>query len=464
MSSAVTDAPHAAAGMATAARGTKVVRLDSLTALRGVLAAMAFMVHYTALQLVAVEGGGIEFVAHAIPEWVAVVSFGGMNAFFLMSGIVLTWVVRDGDTARVFWRRRVSRIYPIYATTTAVAAVVLVVLGMPPGWKNVLSNMFMVQGWVPQQSVIYGLNPVSWSLSAEAFFYLIFPVLFAALVPLGDRALRRVIVVATLLACTLPFLVGDMFLVKDAGPPFFDTAPSGGDFAYWFTMVLPLHRALDFTVGVAVGLLLRRGTWRGPGVPGCLAILVAAFAVTLLLPERVQRVGALLIPVAILLAALATADAKGGRSVLHARPIVWFGEISYSFYLTHLLVFLPLGPVVTDLLVAAGVIGSSAEQPPLPVELATIVCLFALCTTVAWLLYRFVELPAARLLRPKPASVREAVGKPGPERHNDPEVLAEPLVGAGSTTGPKSAVERGSTVDGQPVADVVPAQPSGTGR
>ncbi|GGO20677.1 acyltransferase family protein [Micromonospora parathelypteridis] len=458
MSGAVTGVPNTVVEAAKAARGTKVVRLDSLTALRGILAAMAFMVHYTALQLVAVEGGGIEFVAHAIPEWVAVISYGGMNAFFLMSGIVLTWVVRNGDTARVFWRRRVSRIYPIYATTTAVAALVLVVLGMPPGWKNVLSNMFMVQGWVPQQSVIYGLNPVSWSLSAEAFFYLIFPVLFAALVPLGDRALRRVIVVATLLACALPFLVGNMFLVKDAGPPFFNTAPSGGDFAYWFTMVLPLHRALDFTVGVAVGLLLRRGTWRGPGIGGCLAILAAVFSVTLLLPERIQRVGALLIPVAILLAALATADAKGRRSVLHAKPLVWFGEISYSFYLTHLLVFLPLGPVVKDLLVGAGVIGSTAERPPLPVELAVIVCLFALCTAVAWLLYRFVELPAARLLRPKPPTVKESVRKPGPARHNDPEVLAEPLVEADPTA------ETVSMVEEKPVADAVPAQPSSSGR
>src|SRR5207247_2593909 len=107
----------------------------------------------------------------------------GVSFFFVLSGFILTYVY--GDLRRDGWRRyfaaRIGRIWPAHL---ALFAYVVVALPLeqrtPPGSNhlpNALANVFLVQAWMPDFRFIGAFNNVSWSLSVEVFFYLLFPLL-----------------------------------------------------------------------------------------------------------------------------------------------------------------------------------------------------------------------------------------------------------------------------------------------
>ncbi|ATY10034.1 acyltransferase [Amycolatopsis sp. AA4] len=379
---------------------TPRVQLHSLTGLRGVLAALAFLCHFTTLHLLP-QDGHIRFVTTEMASILVPVQYAGMNVFFAMSGFVMAWAARPDDTAQAFWRRRFARLYPIYFVTTILAAVALFVLHMPTSIGNVLSHVFLLQAWAPDQGVIYGVNPVSWSLSVEVFFYLVFPALLLLLSRATDRLLWITMAVLLVLSWWLPFLVGDTFtLAHSSGSSFFNHSEQGGEFTFWFTMIFPVFRLIDFVTGAAVGMLLRRGTWRGPNMPVTLVLVAVMFVIDFLfLPNRIQRVGGLLPVVLLLMATLSRADLAGRTSWLRARPFVWFGDRSYSFYLVHVLAFLPLQPVFLRLYTEIGFIPAPSLDLPLPLLLFNLLLSFSICTLAAWALHKYIEVPMSRRLR-----------------------------------------------------------------
>lgn len=68
-----------------------------------------------------------------------------------------------------------------------------------------------------------------------------------------------------------------------------------------------------------------------------------------------------------------------------AHPVmVWFGEVSFAFYLWHWLV----------LIFGAGLLGGRSYDTP--TALAVVALLFAITLLLSWLLFRFVERPIMR--------------------------------------------------------------------
>ncbi|MGW3964170.1 acyltransferase family protein [Amycolatopsis sp. NPDC005003] len=379
---------------------TPRVQLHSLTGLRGLLAALAFLAHFSTLHLLPVDGH-MRFVSTPMPSILVPIQYAGMNVFFAMSGFVMAWAARPDDTAQAFWKRRFARLFPIYFVTTILATAALVILHLPTGLGNVLLHIFLLQAWVPDQGIIYGINPVSWSLSVEVFFYLVFPAMLLLLSRATDRLLRIMVVVLLALAWWLPFLVGDTFtLAQPPGTSFFNHAEQGGEFTFWFTMIFPVFRLIDFATGAAVGMLMRRGSWRGLNMPVTLVIVVVMFFVDwLFLPNRIQRVGGLLPVVLLLMATLSQADLKRETSWLRAKPFVWFGDRSYSFYLVHVLAFLPLQPVILQLYVALGIIPEPSVNLPVLLTIFSGLLSFTICTIAAWALHKYIEVPMSRRLR-----------------------------------------------------------------
>ena len=113
----------------------------------------------------------------------------GVNLFFVLSGFVLAYAyVEDGKmttSAGRFWRARFARIYPMHLIGVLLA-LPLFVLGSlanhvqgvaiaKEGAKELALSALLVQAWVPAH--VLDLNGPSWSLSVEAFFYALFPLL-----------------------------------------------------------------------------------------------------------------------------------------------------------------------------------------------------------------------------------------------------------------------------------------------
>ena len=106
------------------------------------------------------------------------VNFGqGVTFFFVLSGFILTYVYPElptGAATMRFWRARVARVWPAH-----VASLVLGLVLLQYGWdtSTAIANLLMVQAWIPVSKYYFSYNAVSWSISAEFFFYLAFPFL-----------------------------------------------------------------------------------------------------------------------------------------------------------------------------------------------------------------------------------------------------------------------------------------------
>ncbi|WP_395297498.1 acyltransferase family protein [Kitasatospora hibisci] len=382
--------------------GSAADHLVSLTGLRGILALTVFGAHFF---LSFHFAGGTFDSKFQQDVFHALFSRSGGPAvacFFLLSGFVLTYIARPGDTARSFYRRRIAKVYPVHLVTAAIAFALVAVRYGVPGTKVTLSHVFLVQNWVPSQWYYLTMTGLDWSLSCEALFYLCFPVLVFVLARARNWQLYTAAAVCTVLAFVLPYVVSHTFTLTSPDPmEMVPTQDYGGPMGYWFAYIFPPMRMAEFVIGIALALLVRRGAWRGPNTAVALLLTAVGWGVNLHLPSYLSLGAGMVIPFALLIAALSTADITGGWSPLRWRPLVWFGEISLSFYLTHLL-------VQEELFSRLWQFGVDRDWLPVPlpvlswwVGLLSFAAQFLIALAAAWLLYRLVERPMVRLLRPR---------------------------------------------------------------
>ena len=338
------------------------LRLDTLTGLRGLAAAIVFLPH-----------AGLVMTG-TLRQVDGVIDGAGNRAlgfFFALSGFVLTWSVRPGDTARGFWQRRFARIYPAYAVTLVLAVLVTgPVQGHPLPVGPFFATLFTVQAWFPSPRWYFSYNGVDWTIAVEAFCYLVFPLLIRPLSRLGLRGRRAVqlVMLATLL----------VFSIAAA-------ATSTG----WLSNQFPLARLPEFVLGCTLAIDAARGSVLLRRVPLGAALLAGAAAwVFVSLPVPLLRsLPIITIPVLLLLNAGAVADLAGHRSWLTRPAVVWFGKISFCFYLVHQLV---LKVVATWFVGRVYMPGQG---------LIWTVLSFAVAVVAAWVLHRTVEIPGNRLFR-----------------------------------------------------------------
>jgi len=276
---------------------------------------------WAALAVYASHVGGNYGVTYA---WLVPGGAIGVGFFFVLSGFVLTWSVPDGDTPRRFWRRRFARIYPatFVSNIAALIMVALSVSGPSATPLGTIGALTLTQTWAPgRTSPGFSANGVTWSLGCEAFFYVLFPAVFA-------WASRRT---TRLVAClTGTLLVAELVLtlvLNHAGRPLVPY--------YW-----PLLRLPEFLLGIALAIAISRG-WR-PRLhgPACFAALAFAWWADLTFREFSQLEALVAVPAAAaVIVWAATSDITGAPSrVLTGRWAVRLGEWSFSFYLVHSLV------------------------------------------------------------------------------------------------------------------------------
>lgn len=279
--------------------------LDALTALRFVAALWVLLFHV---------------VGHPPTNPVyRLISRGyvGVSLFFVLSGFILTYRYLDVDaqqlrgTVRAFVWARVARIYPVYLLALVIA-LPSYLWSVPASDRLALVlTPALVQAWVPHVACQW--NCPGWSLSAEAFFYALFPVVgvwltrrrHALPLALGLWTLMRVVPIAYGLADPTP--------VVDV-------------------LFNPLVHVADFVLGVATGIVFVRRTsprWvpRAAGIMG--AVVLGALVFVPGIPTTALRTGLLAPAFALLIVALA-------RVPLRARWAVRLGEASYALYLVHI--------------------------------------------------------------------------------------------------------------------------------
>ncbi|MGO1055515.1 acyltransferase family protein [Crossiella sp. CA198] len=158
---------------------------------------------------------------------------------FILSGFVLAWSARPGEPVTTFWRRRFAQIYPVHLVTAVLALTLgatLVPSLLPSSGNETAANLLLVSSWWPDWW--QALNPVSWSLVCEAFFYLCFPLLFVLLRKGTAAWLYTVAAAAVLVVLALPFLGLALYSFPLARLP---------EFVLGFALLLPAAAMADLT-------------------------------------------------------------------------------------------------------------------------------------------------------------------------------------------------------------------------
>jgi peptidoglycan/LPS O-acetylase OafA/YrhL len=264
----------------------------------------------------------------------------GMSLFFVLSGFVLAHRYHHGPVpCRSYLVNRFARIYPVYFVAALVTVPWMGVsfgAGSSAGAARpvaqllvlVVANVLLVQAWLPQ---LFGYwnDGGSWSISAEAFFYVLFPFLLGGLAQRTRRQLAGVLLAAYVLAV----LPAASYLAFDPKP----------NYALFYSM--PIFRLPEFVFGVCAYLAARQA---GPlarlrwAVLPATALLAAYLAlVGPGLPPYVVHNWLALPVIGFVLAVVGTSGGLAAR-VLSAKPLVWAGRVSYCFYSFQVLLLLVL--------------------------------------------------------------------------------------------------------------------------
>ncbi len=256
--------------------------------------------------------------------------FAGVDVFFVISGYVITsMLAAELDAGRFslvrFYERRVRRLFPALAVTilvtAAASAMILLPLDLKAMGKSAVAAALMVSNVLFWDEAGYfdaaaQTKPLlhTWSLAIEEQFYLVYPLLLAALWKLGRRRLLW----------TLALLFG-LSLAAAAW-----TAPDQPLTAFY----LAPFRLWELMLG---GLIALRPVRRLEGdVFAGLGVAMIATSFFIFNAESDFPGWPALLPT--VGTALVLNGARAGMVVARAlavRPAVFVGKISYSLYLVH---------------------------------------------------------------------------------------------------------------------------------
>ncbi|WP_170153975.1 acyltransferase family protein [Actinoplanes italicus] len=348
--------------------------------MRAVAAFLVAAQHFAEQPGLLPEGGTTDTIRVAFSAFGAI----GVSFFFVLSGFVLTWtaVARPDDTAPRFWRRRFFKIYPNHVVTMLIATAFILWEGAPYAAERLSApeaQLLLVHAFSIDPMVAFGFTGVSWSLSAEAFFYLSFPLLL----PLVNRIPAARLWAATggvlLLILAMPQVA--TLLPDEPAYPWYPSA-----WEYWFVAYFPVVKLLEFLLGVLLARLVLSRRWVRTPLPVAAAALVVCLIASPFVPTLYGLTAVVIVGIALIIPAGATADIERQPSFLRRRTMVWLGDISFAFYLLHTLA------LQFALQIWTRMNGTTTATSAIVLILAGL----GVGILSSWLLFQFVEKPMQR--------------------------------------------------------------------
>lgn len=308
----------------------------------------------------------------------------GVDLFFVISGFCMAWPLLGNDGmlqplgARSFYWRRFRRIWPPYAVAVLVTVGVSAAMWQigNAGWwtqpmqsvfptsagtftGNLASHLTLIHGFIPRYD--RSIDGAFWSLSTEAQFYALLP-----LIVLTARRLGIGVTAAGMAAVSLAYVV----MVHFVDPNFIVTF-TGRDMVTFHLM--------EFGVGMLAAKLVHAGRSRVPGW-SVVTLLVVTLAGAQGGPQAARPfVAALGFGSMVLWAARAPL----ANRILNWFPLRALGRVSYSAYLIHGATYMLVAILLTRLSLGAGARAAVFMVVGIP-----------LAAGAATLLHRLIELPA----------------------------------------------------------------------
>jgi peptidoglycan/LPS O-acetylase OafA/YrhL len=324
----------------------KPARLNALTGLRCFAALNIVLFHFSNpkwfdfgynLRLAPVSDQTLH-----IKLWLSPVVNAGyvsVSYFILLSGFVLGYNynarARAGELDRKrFWKARFTRIYPIYLLSLLLSWGTLAQEYASHThamfWTGMALTPLLVQGWIP--AIATFLNTPAWTMSAEAFYYTIFP--WMARWKRPERALPHLVKMGGI--WMLGMVPGALYMYFNPDGIAHPDRWSYGPWL-WALKYTPYAHLASFIFGVMLAELdeiVPRGGWLRfwlglGGFAGIYGLLMLGPIV----PYAIMHDGLLMPFFACIVLGLAGQNPLS--RALGVRPLVVVGEASYCLYLLH---------------------------------------------------------------------------------------------------------------------------------
>ena len=378
-------------GQGSVQRGSK--SLPGLTGVRGVAAMAVFLCHF---QPIALRFSGID-AKHGLR--IIENGFRGVDLFFILSGFILFHVhspevyVFGRIRAMQFYTLRFFRVYPLNTFVLMVLLSLTLLLPQFVAWHRAahlsqgayhlqdfsfrafVQSLLLVQTWTGNKVGTW--NEPAWTLSAEVLGYILFPIL----APLICRRTSAIETVVAAVAGLTAFVV----LMIMCGHATNNPSGTFGLVRMFFCF--------------AAGMCLCRAYQLVSLPRAAVSYLTLASAVMTVLCLSLRGAGVFSVfGFAGLIFGLACQSGPISY-LMTARPVMFLGRISFSFYIIHIIPLDLFSWLLADSLI---------DIPPY-VTIAALGMLVAVTVLSASLTYRFVETPFQRLgrrLAAHPVAVR----------------------------------------------------------
>lgn len=249
----------------------------------------------------------------------------GMSLFFILSGFLLAYTYTDRRyQIREYFFNRFARIYPVYFLSAVLSIPFISGAGSEPlnGVVKIalliISNIFLIQAWFVQFFPLWN-DGGSWSISAELFFYVLFPYL---LLLFRGLYLKNIIITLVFfyILCALPGIIINYY-------------PSNNDIIYYS---VPIYRLSEFIFGI---LLYKISKIAGSkfainDLTLLIFILILVGYLAYFGPNFNLYIGHNFIVIPLLGIIVYSLSSHSGyiSRILSGKVLVFLGKISYCFY------------------------------------------------------------------------------------------------------------------------------------
>ncbi|NWF78731.1 MAG: acyltransferase [Chloroflexi bacterium] len=292
--------------------------------------------HERIVQLQPMTGMGLWDVPFNLLRYIGWLGDAGVQLFLIVSGFGLSWSLLSRQHSerldvQGFYRRRLSRIYPLWigAHLLFIATWLLLGLGLSPFSKSTYLSLI---GFRATPSLMYYFNPSWWYIGLIIQLYLVFPLLWAALQRLGPVRLLVIVGGTALIVRLAGLLVLSDYL--DA----------------WQRGAIFITRLPEFLFGMSLAAAFANDREHTASLLRTAPVRIAALIAVL---------GA--IPLSLSLVGMALAPAVSGIGLfvlfynLLAQPLPgttvwrWLSDRSFAFFLVHQpIVMTVVHPAVTN--------------------------------------------------------------------------------------------------------------------
>lgn len=289
--------------------------INSIQFLRG-FAALAVVVHHT--------GGYVKryFEPTLLFEDKFSIGFAGVDLFFVISGFIIHFTsknyLNNPSKLKEYLKKRFIRVYPIYWIITTILFIsswlIVEILDkniFSIGYPNTLIAYIQTYLLLPLH---FAINPVTWTLSYELFFYLCFAILIISK--------RLWIIPALILAVSFYNIFINIPEIVEVKLNYFNFIFSGYNFEFMFGfLIYPLYEKIKLSNIISVILLIISIS------------IIALFGYDIGDYDSYKRVLTFGLPSGLIL--LSLLNLENNNAISFPKITLTLGDASYALYLIH---------------------------------------------------------------------------------------------------------------------------------